>query len=412
MELSFKYVEKLKTFLMSIFILFFPINLLSQDERNQIPTYMQKSFFEVNLGYIHYPFSEVQMQKGFQLASNVEIPHVAVRLILAGYDINKYLGVQITYMRPVNWVKYNYTIDAENNLNQYANTVWMNVGGLTLKGKLPVGKKINFYGEAGLGLITRHGFNHYNGVPVISDFTTAQFLFGVGFKYKLSDRWEIQVSNNFSPPIKKHMQPYTFFTGGGFVCHLLPFSQKKIDKGIDLDRIHPLHWVQLGYTNNILGYSINNFVSEGPVPIFWGGKAEVKQGININYQRNVLHGAKIFSLDWGANIGYWQTNLHEDNFMTFSLFPVFRFNFLHNKFCAPYFYYSVAGPTFMTKKVLDGFEMGAHFTFMDNMGIGFFIGQARKLNLEFRIGHYSNGNIFPENKSVKVPLTLQLGWTL
>lgn len=397
-------------FLILIFCIHFLASFsFSQDDRNQIPVYMQSSFFEVNVGYIHYPFDAEQLNKGFLLADEVEIPNIAVRLVLAGYSINKYLSAQITYMRPVNWVKYSYSLEGDATNQVYTNSVWMNVGGLTLAANWPIGKRWQLYAKGGLALVTRHGFSHWNGPQVIDDFTAAGILTGAGIKFHLNQRWSIQWVTDFSFPIKKYNQPYTFFTGGGFTCKLLPFSEKKIEKGNLLNRYHPLQWLQIGYTSNVLGYGVNNFLSEGKVPVFWGGKAEVKQGFSVVYQRNVFHGAKIFSLDWGANISWWQSNVKQDQFMTFSLFPVFRFNFLHNKIISPYFYYSVAGPTLMTKKVVDDFEMGGHFTFMDNIGLGCFAGEKQKLNFELRIGHYSNGNIFPENKSVKVPLSLNVG---
>ena len=54
--------------------------------------------------------------------------------------------------------------------------------------------------------------------------------------------------------------------------------------------------------------------------------------------------------------------------------------------------------------------MGANFTFMDNMGTGIFFGEKRNLNMELKIGHYSNGNVFTDNEAVKIPLSLQLGY--
>jgi len=402
--------EKIKLNSAVTLFLFTSFSIYAQDDRAQIPKAMQQSYFEINVGAIQYPFSQQQLEPGYSLSDAVIVPHTAVRLVLAGYAINKYLSAQITYMRPVMWVEYNYFANADSAQTSYFNTVWMNVGGLTLKPTLPIGKKFTLYGELGLGIITRHGFHDLAKNTVVKDLNFATTLFGAGLKYKLSDRWSIQICSNFSPESKKRNQPYTAFLGGGFSCHLLPFSEKKLQKGIANGFINPKQWIQVGYTSNVLGYGVNNFVSEGKIPIFWGGKAEVRQGLTLNYQRNILHGAKFFALDWGINTSIWQTNVNRETFFTASIFPVFRFNFLHTKPVDFYFYYSVAGPTFMSKKVLDDFEMGAHFTFMDNMGIGAFFGKKRNLNTEIKIGHYSNGNIFPENKSVKVPLSLNLGF--
>ena len=47
---------------------------------------------------------------------------------------------------------------------------------------------------------------------------------------------------------------------------------------------------------------------------------------------------------------------------------------------------------------------------MDTIGVGAFFGENRTMNAEVKIGHYSNGNIFPENDAVKVPLSINIGY--
>ena len=45
------------------------------------------------------------------------------------------------------------------------------------------------------------------------------------------------------------------------------------------------------------------------------------------------------------------------------------------------------------------------------MGIGGFLGNEKKINFEVKIGHYSNGDIYPYNEGVKIPLSFSLGHT-
>ena len=45
------------------------------------------------------------------------------------------------------------------------------------------------------------------------------------------------------------------------------------------------------------------------------------------------------------------------------------------------------------------------------MGVGAFLGNPRRMNVEFGIKHFSNGNIFTSNASIKIPLTLTVGLT-
>lgn len=387
----------------------------AQDERSQIPKILQRSYFEVNLGYIHYPFSALQLENNYVLKS-VSIPHLAPRIVLWGYQFNDYLAAQFTYMRPVAWVRYQYSIKGEN--DTHLRSVWTNVGGITLKGSLPIGNRFSIYGEGGIGFITRAGFEDTQGNPVVRDANFQTFLWGAGLKYHINKKWALQLVGNYSPPSQKYNQPYTAYAGTGFAYTFIPYTEKHIERTKNEGVIHPKQWFQIGYTSNVLGYGVNNFVSNKYFPIFWGGMAHVRQGLSLNYQRNVFHSARFFALDWGVNASVWQTtgmngdrNLGRQQFFTFSVFPVFRLNYLHTSKFYAYFYYTVAAPTFITEKFIDGFNTGEKFTFMDNMGTGVFFGEKRNLNLELKIGHYSNGNIYPNNDAVKIPLSLQIGHT-
>lgn len=397
-----------------LFSLFISLSVVAQDERSQIPPILQKSYFEVNLGYINYPFGAEQLETGYELV-DVQVPHVAVRLVLWGYDFNDYLSAQLTYMRPVAWVKYQYNQAGSTIVDR--KSVWTNVGGFTLKGKLPIGEKFSVYGEGGLGIITRAGFEDNSGKSVVKDANYATFLFGAGLKYHINKKWALQLVSNYSPPSAKRNQPYTSFVGTGFSYNFIPYTDKQIQKTAESGMIHPKQWLQIGYSSNIIGYGVNNFVSNQYFPIFWGGNAHVKQGVSLNYQRNVFHSAKFFAIDWGINASAWQTTgingnttNGEESFFTLSLFPVFRLNFLQTKLFDAYFYYTVAAPTFISKKIIDGYDTGEKFTFMDNMGAGIFFGDDRRYNAELKIGHYSNGNIFPNNEAVKIPLSLNVGY--
>jgi hypothetical protein len=61
---------------------------------------------------------------------------------------------------------------------------------------------------------------------------------------------------------------------------------------------------------------------------------------------------------------------------------------------------------------VDGVETGRKFTFHDFMGIGAFTGKKKNFYTGIRIAHYSNGNIFPDNDGVMIPLTFNVGYAL
>jgi hypothetical protein len=393
----------------SIVFIFLWLNIsLAQDKRFHLPMALQKSYFEVNVGAINYNFSQSQFENlpdyDFQ---SVEVPHTAVRLVLYGYKFNKNFSAQISYMRPVYWVNYNYL-----NSNYIQNTtVWMNVAGLTAKAQLPLSEKFSLFGEFGLGIITRLGGVSVRGAEIVKKANYSSSLFGGGFKYNLNSKIDLIVSSVFSPEKKEVKQPAISFVSAGFSYNLSQLNEERIEKKTQESQsimVPPRHLFQLGYSSLILGYAINNSFSK--IPIFWGGEAEVGRGISMDYRQNVFNTAKYFSIDWGFGASYYESNLKKDRFFTIASYPFFRFNFWHCKPFDAYMYYSIAGPSFISKTILDDVAIGEKFTFQDAMGLGFYFGESRNSNVEFKIGHYSNGNIFTQNPGVKIPLSINLGY--
>jgi hypothetical protein len=371
----------------------------------QYPPGLINSNFGVSIGYLHYNFTAKQLEPGFSVSS-VNIPPIGVRVNLIGHRFNKYLSANIHYLRPVGWVKYK-NVNGSNE----EHSVWMNIAGLTLQSQLPLNKKVSLYGEAGLGIITRKGFK-LNNVWAVKNAGYGTGFFETGFRYHVNPRWDLLASLSYSPAHGEERQPATYFYSFGFTNNMRPLSEEKLEAKRKAGYKFPRNTIQIGIAPGGIGYSVNNFVSkDSPVPIFWGGDAEVKSGIALHYHRNIFHARKVFSFDWGVSTSFWKSRLQQDNFFTISVFPVLRFNVIHTQPADFYFYYSIAGPTYISKTIIDGSNTGRHFTFQDLLGVGSFIGKNRKLNAEMRIGHYSNGNVFPYNDGVKVPLTFCAGYT-
>jgi len=373
------------------------------DGRLQYSRVLSNSFFGVTIGYINYPFSQQQLEEGWQ-AGSVHVPHAALRITLFGHEFNKYLSAQISYMRPVDWVAYK-NINGDNKNH----TVWMNEVGLTAKMKSPGWKKFSLYAEGGIVLVTRRGF-FINNSPVVrhANFITASA--GAGLQYHVNNKWAFIFNTVYSPAAAKYKQPHTVFYSAGFAYTMRPLAAETIRRNVSAGYIFPKSRLQVGYTTNSLGYGVNRAVSKD-VPVFWGGEAKVKQGFSIHYQQNIFHTRKVFSFDWGASFGYWQSRKNRNEFITLSLFPLLRFTVARMRSADLYLEYSVAGPTYISRTMVDDESTGKHFTFQDFMGIGFDAGKKRNINAAIRIAHYSNGNIFPENTGIMIPLTFNIGWT-
>lgn len=390
----------------TLVLVFLIINytLGAQDNRAQYSKVLTNSYFGVNIGYINYPFSSAQLEPGYQVSS-VKVPHTAVRLVLFGHEFNKHLAAQITYMRPVLWVRYRDVNGDDGN-----HSVWMNVAGLSVKGTFPLNKNFSVYGEGGLGIITRSGFQK-DGSTVVKDANYSSVLLGGGVQYHLGSNWDLLLSSVFSPSHSKANQPHTIFYSAGFNYTMRTLPQQRVEEVKATGYIFPKNIIQVGYSTLGMGHKVNDFVSDGAIPIFWGGKVWVDKGLSVYYQRNAFHTKKVFALDWGTSVGFWKTEINKENFFTLSIYPVLRFTVLRTKPVDTYFYYSVAGPTYISRKWIDSVNVGKHFTFQDLMGLGVFMGRKRNLNAEIKIGHFSNGNIFPKNAGVGVPLTFNAGVT-
>lgn len=373
------------------------------DERAQYPAFLANSYFEVGAGYIDYPFSTRQLEPGFRVES-IQVPHAAARVVLLGHRFSKHLAAQVSYMRPIEWVRY-----VNVNGVPAKRTVWMNLAGLTLRPSLPLGGPLSLDGDLGLGVVTRRGFDA-DDRPVIKDANYWTVLLGGGLRYRLGDSWELGANAIYAPASSRAKQPHTLMLSGGFRYNMRPLSEEQVRDNSSAGLVFPRNLAQVGFASDASGFGVNAFVS-GRVPIFWGGIAQVKRGFLLHYQRNVFHTRKLFSLDWGASVSYWKSRRDRETFYTASVFPVFRFTPLRLGPADLYLNYSLAGPTTISKVAIDGQDTGKHFTFQDFMGIGIYAGKGRHFNAEVKIAHYSNGNLFPQNAGISIPLTFNLGYT-
>jgi hypothetical protein len=172
----------------------------------------------------------------------------------------------------------------------------MNISGITFKPQLPVNSSFSVYGEGGMVIVTRNGFEAFDGSPVTGNANYPSFLLGGGMKYYINKNWALILSMVWTPENRKAKQPARSFYSTGFSYKLLPLSQEKIDKVARAGYIHPKQMVQVGVTSNILGYGVNNLLAEHYIPVFWGGEAKVARGLAVGYQRNFFMELKCLRL--------------------------------------------------------------------------------------------------------------------
>ena len=87
-----------------VLALSFTIRGFTQADRVQFPAVLANSYININVGYVHYPFSTAALERGFTVET-IDTRPPAVRVIL-GHQINPHLAAQISVLRPVNWARY------------------------------------------------------------------------------------------------------------------------------------------------------------------------------------------------------------------------------------------------------------------------------------------------------------------
>jgi opacity protein-like surface antigen len=371
------------------------------DTRTQYPAVLIDSYFGVNLGYIAYDFSRHQLEPGFD-AQAVDVPHVAARVVLFGHQFNRFLSAQLTYMRPVLYVQYRNV-----NGDAIGHRLFAHYGGATLRPEIPVTTRFSVYSEAGLGVTSRREVT-VDGRPAVHKALFPSVLLGGGLDYHLTPSWNATAGLTYSPGRARDAQPSTILWSGGFQYTMRRLPESVVLANRETDAIFPERLVQVEWTTGV-GYGVNDFVSKR-VPIFWSGNVRVDRGVAVHYERNVFHTRRVFAFDVGASSSGWRSQDDRQSFFTLSAYPLLRFTVVRIRPADFFVAYSLAGPTYISRVVIDGRETGNHFTFQDFVGVGAFLGRSRHLAAGIKINHYSNGNLFTSNAGVKVPLTFNLGY--
>ena len=373
----------------------------AQDSRTQYPAFLANSFFSVGVGGMDYEFSSRQLAPGFS-AATVRTPHPAARIGLFGHEFNKYISAQASYMRPGSFVAYQ-----DVNGDKTVHHVWMAVGAVTMKARLPITSRLGVYGEGGLGITSRHGFS-FPHATVVPDLHYASAIAGGGVDYRVNDTWDLVAGTLVAPGRVAAQESPTFMTSFGFQYTMRRLPPERVEANAQSGFQFPANIVQLE-TSTAFGYGVNRFFAKS-VPVFWDGNVRVDRGEAVHVVHDLFHTRRVFAFDVGASGSAWRSQARGTPFYTLSVYPQFRFTFLHTRPADIWAVYSVAGPTFISRASIDGESLGSRFTFQDFMGIGTFVGTARRVSLGVKIDHYSNGNMFTQNAAVTVPLTFDVGY--
>lgn len=112
-----------------------------------------------------------------------------------------------------------------------------------------------------------------------------------------------------------------------------------------------------------------------------------------------------------TSYGHWwvthTTQYH--NLSIWSVAPVLRYFFKEYDYFWPYLDLSI-GPSYLTQSRLDDRNLGIHFAFQDQIGVGTTIGPTRQFAIGINVLHYSNGSMSAMNAGISVPMMLNLSY--
>ena len=113
---------------------------------------------------------------------------------------------------------------------------------------------------------------------------------------------------------------------------------------------------------------------------------------------------------FAGNVGYWWTHSPgTQNITIYAFAPVLRYYFTQTAHFSPYLEASV-GPAYMNRTRFGNRNLGIHYTFQDEIGVGALYGKETGFYTTLSALHYSNARFSAHNSGITVPLLITLGY--
>ena len=101
---------------------------------------------------------------------------------------------------------------------------------------------------------------------------------------------------------------------------------------------------------------------------------------------------------------WWVTNTNQyQSLNIYSLSPILRYYFTEH-----YFLNASIGLAYLTRTRIDHQNLGMHFAFQDQLGVGVSLGNKKQFSLSLSAMHYSNGSLCKKNAGITIPLVVNV----
>ncbi len=108
-----------------------------------------------------------------------------------------------------------------------------------------------------------------------------------------------------------------------------------------------------------------------------------------------------------ASFGHWwvTNDTPNKNLNIYSVSPIFRYYFTQNRSVSPFINASI-GLSYLSNTRIDHQNLGMHFAFQDQLGVGATFGAKQAFSLSLSAMHYSNGSLCKKNAGITIPLMI------
>jgi len=114
-----------------------------------------------------------------------------------------------------------------------------------------------------------------------------------------------------------------------------------------------------------------------------------------------------FHLYFDGSFGHWwvSNNTPYQSLSIYSVSPIFRYYFTENNAVSPFINASI-GLAYLSRTRIDHQNLGMHFAFQDQLGLGATFGPKHAFSVIISTMHYSNGSLCKKNAGITIPVMI------
>lgn len=144
-------------------------------------------------------------------------------------------------------------------------------------------------------------------------------------------------------------------------------------------------------------------------PLMWTAKLSADRAFHVGYESVFYERHKVFQLLSGVSAGYMETKEQvPDSIYVASVYVLAKLSLIHSRVFDFVLLYSPAGPSMLSKNTFATTAFTNNFVFQNQLGLGVSFGKEKAYECFAKMYHYSNGDTFPVNGGIDIPIVVGL----